>query len=276
MKNIRIIAASLCTMVIVVHADKGCQYPTNEDFIYNLRPFVEEGNTKGIAELTVQLSTLKKTKSVFDFDACTKNYVDRVYRNIVDNRDEKSLKLIAPFMLEYGQKFLEAPVDAFYKRQIMRARWEVNTASQVPGVMVTEIKRNKAHKIARAWPLLPHATQKRIKEEAKQYYADNCGKVYSDDCHDFRLKLEFIDSLHYAFKKMCKIMPQELKELEAEKQAALKEQLAAYEKALSEQSKQAEAEQQSEVVADNVTNSGEQAAALAESAPAASEVSTNE
>ena len=67
-------------------------------------------------------------------------------------------------------------------------------------------------------------------------------------------------------------MPQELKELEAEKQAALKGQLAAYEKALSEQSKQAETEQQSEAVADNVTNSGEQAPASAESAPAVSEV----
>lgn len=244
----------------MAYADKSCYYPASEDFMYHLRPYVEEGNVEGIAQLAAQLNRLKKSKNTFDLNICTQYYVERFYQDIVDNRDEKSFKLIAPFMIEYGKKFLEAPVDAFSKRYLLRARWEADVASQVPGVMITEIKRNKAYKIARAWPLLPRTTQKRIQEEAKRYCADNCGELYSDDCREFEAKLAFIDSLDYAFRKICKIMPQELKHQEAAKQAAMKKQLAACESVHSEL---AETKRQLKEVTDNMSNNGKEATAPA-------------
>ena len=193
MQKLLLTCLSLVQIYTIQGAEKYSPLVTNIIYDYdNLHTYVKQENGEAIARLTQNLQIYR------DMGRDTKglsyskiqSMIYSKYYNYLDHRNEKAVQLLAPLVYVFGYSVF--PNLGFYansqnediKEIHSTSVWEVNTISQVPGLMALYLQRatildlvgSTECEIEGAWPSIPRVTQRRIISEAVHHYNDSCAK----------------------------------------------------------------------------------------------------
>jgi hypothetical protein len=190
-----------------------------ENELYQLPCYVKEGNVEAMSQLRAKMQEWKEQESLVNGNyERIKSRIHNCYHDFLEKKDEAAVKIMAPLAFELGTSILDAisiSGDTYDKK--MQKRWVIDVVSQVPGVMITDLKGSNSDEILEAWPYIPRNVQKRIKNEAKNYYRSNCpagvnSPAKTEECKKLGNLLPSIRDAHHSFPILCKVISQEIQE----------------------------------------------------------------
>lgn len=194
MQKLLLTCLSLVQIYTMQGAEKYSPLITNIIYDYNnLHTYVKQENREAIARLTQNLQVYRDmgrdSKGLRYSRIQSMIYSDYCY-NYLAHKNEKAVRLLAPLVYVFGYSVFPNlrgyanSQNEDSKKIHSTSVWEVNTISQVPGLMILDLLRSTILdlvgstecEIEGAWPSIPRVTQRRIISEAVHYYNDSCAK----------------------------------------------------------------------------------------------------